>query len=86
MEIQGNPDLHFWITRGIARRLGVNLSANLQEGVLTRADLAGMVDRCRQCDGVAGCLAYLSENPDRAPAPPDWCRNAALLAELRALN
>lgn len=85
MGVQGSVDLHYWITRGIARRMGANLSEAMRAEVLTRADLAEMVDRCRQCSSVQGCLAYLAENPDRAPAPPDWCNNAAILSELRAL-
>lgn len=86
MGVQENVDLHYWITRGLARRLGVDLIEAVHCEMLTRADLAEMVDRCRQCSSVQGCLAYLAENPDRAPTPPDWCRNAALLSELSALH
>lgn len=81
----GNFDLHFWITRGMARRQGIDLNAMLSDGVLTRADVAEMVVRCRDCGGMHGCLAFLAERAERAEATPDWCRNAGLLAELRAL-
>lgn len=86
MGLQGDADLHFWITRGMARRLGVNLAAVMRDGVLTREDLAALVQRCRACEGAKGCLAYLSEYPDRAPAPPDWCQNAQVFQELQALH
>jgi hypothetical protein len=86
MGVEGSVDLHYWITRGMARRLGVNLPDAMRAEILTRADLAEMVNRCRKCGGVQGCLAYLAENPERAPAPPDWCHNAAVLSELSALN
>jgi hypothetical protein len=86
MGSEGNSDLHFWITRGMARRLGINLNEALRDGVLTRADLAEMVARCRTCSGAQGCVAYLSENPERAEAAPDWCRNARMLNELRAMR
>ncbi|PKP70297.1 MAG: hypothetical protein CVT82_07275 [Alphaproteobacteria bacterium HGW-Alphaproteobacteria-4] len=83
---EGNADLHFWITRGMARRQGINLNALLSEGVVTRGDVAEMVARCRGCPGMQGCLTFLSEHPTRADAAPDWCRNAQLLAELRAIT
>ncbi|TDQ58211.1 DUF6455 family protein [Phaeovulum veldkampii] len=86
MGIQGNIDLHFWMTRGMARRLGVNLTAAMQDGLLTQGDLAEMVLRCHNCSGAKGCLAFLAEYPDRAEAAPDWCSNAQVLRELSALN
>ena len=81
----GNFDLHFWITRGMARRHGIELNSMLAEGVLARADVAEMVARCRDCPGMQGCIAFLAEHRETAGAAPDWCRNARLLAELRAL-
>uniref|UniRef100_UPI003561947E DUF6455 family protein n=1 Tax=Phaeovulum sp. TaxID=2934796 RepID=UPI003561947E len=47
----GNTDLHFWITRGMARRHGVNLNELIADGVISRGDLAEMVARCRNCSG-----------------------------------
>jgi hypothetical protein len=85
MGVQGNVDLHFWVTRGMARRLGINLSDAMREGVLTREDFADMVTRCRACPGTQGCMAFLSEQGGRSNAAPDWCCNARLLNELRAL-
>ncbi|AOZ68585.1 hypothetical protein LPB142_04015 [Rhodobacter xanthinilyticus] len=84
MGFQGNVDLHFWITRGMARRLGVNLSEAMHEGLLSQADFAQMVNRCRNCDKSQGCLAYLAE--EGRGAAPDWCSNAAVLRELSALS
>lgn len=86
MSGEGNFDLHFWIMRGMARRLGINLNDALRDGVVSRADLAEMVVRCRSCTGAQGCLAFLSEQPNRAGTAPDWCRNAQVLSELRALH
>lgn len=84
MGIQGNLDLHFWITRGMARRVGVNLSEAMHEGVLSQADFAAMITRCRKCPGAQGCLEFLSERAGQAEGAPDWCGNAALLRGLRA--
>ena len=84
MGIQGGLDLHFWITRGMARRMGVNLSAAMQEGRLSQAVLARMVERCRDCPGAQGCLDFLSERDGPTAAVPDWCCHTAVLSRLRA--
>lgn len=86
MGVQGNIDLHFWITRGVARRLGVNLSEAMHDGYLTQADFAEMITRCRKCERTEGCLAMLSERVGPPISLPDWCHNAALLGELSALR
>lgn len=86
MGIQGNIDLHFWITRAMARRLGVNLSEAMHDGLLTQADFAEMITRCRGCDKAQGCLEALSERDGPAVGLPDWCRNTAVLTELSALG
>lgn len=86
MGVQGNIDLHFWITRGIARRMGVNLSEAMHDGFLTQADFAEMITRCRGCDKSEGCIAVLSERAGAAVSVPDWCRNAGVLSELSALH
>lgn len=86
MGVQGNVDLHFWITRGMARRMGVNLTEAMHDGFLTQADFAEMITRCRNCNGAQGCMAYLSEHPDRVDAAPDWCQNGQILRELSVLH
>jgi hypothetical protein len=52
--------------------------------LLSQADFAGMITRCRSCPGAQGCLAFLSEHPERVDAAPDWCGNAAILSRARA--
>ncbi|PTV96337.1 hypothetical protein C8J27_102131 [Rhodobacter aestuarii] len=86
MGAQGNLDLHFWITRGMARRLGVNLTEAMHDGNLTQADFASMITRCRECPGVDGCMAYLAGSSPAAGETPDWCRNRAILHELSDLT
>lgn len=85
MATQGNIDLHFWITRGMARRMGVNLTEAMHDGFLTQADFATMLNRCRECSGTDGCMAYLSGSGQGPDSAPDWCRNGAILHELSAL-
>jgi len=74
------------MTRGMARRLGVNLTEAMLEGTLTRADFAQMINRCRDCKGTEGCLDYLSERSGKFASAPDWCSNVALLRELSEMN
>jgi len=78
-------DMHFWITRGMARRAGVNLTEVMASGVISDAGVVDLIDRCQSCGRTEGCLAFLSEEGGIAPGLPDWCPNGALLAEIAAL-
>ena len=86
MGMHGNIDLHFWITRGMARKLGVNLSEAMHDGFLTQADFAEMITRCRKCGRTEGCLAMLGQSAPALLSAPDHCPNAGILADLRALH
>lgn len=86
MGVQGNIDLHFWLTRGLARRMGLNITEAIQDGFLTQGDFAEMIDRCRCCTRLQGCLAFMAELDGPLASAPDWCPNAAVLSELSALH
>jgi len=82
---QDDIDLHFYLTRAMARRHGVNLSEAMHQGILSRHDFAAMIDRCRCCPGApAGCREY-QEDHANAAAAPDWCANRPVLEGLRDL-
>ncbi len=86
MLYQKDIDVHFWLTRGLARRMGVNLTEAMRSGVLTRGDFAQMVARCRGCTaGMQTCIGYLSE-ADPSQGVPDGCANKAILEDLRGLS
>ncbi|WP_306153830.1 DUF6455 family protein [Roseovarius sp. MMSF_3281] len=78
----GDPNLHFWLTRSVARAVHVNLSDALAAGRLTPAHYADMVTKCRRCPYVSTCEAWLAENAAGAPAVPAHCANADLLNTL----
>jgi hypothetical protein len=82
MGMHGNIDLHFWITRGMARRMGVDLTEAIHQGALSQADFAQMIARCRSCSGAEGCMAYLSQLTEQRGSAPDWCKNGTILREL----
>lgn len=78
-------DLHFYLMRAMARRHGVDLSAAMQAGILSRADFAAMIVRCRDCTGAPGdCREHAEDEAEGAAAPP-WCANAGILDGLRGL-
>lgn len=78
-------DLHLYLTRGMARRHGVNLSEAMHQGFLTRADFALMVDRCRACPGSSADCRDFQEDHANGQIAPAWCANAPVLEGLRGL-
>lgn len=81
----GELDRHFFLTRAMARRHGVNLSEAMHQGILTRPDFAAMITRCRDCPGAPADCPDFVEDDDQASAAPDWCANRAILEGLRDL-
>ena len=75
----GDPDRAFWLTRSVARTVGVNLSGAIKEGSLSVEEYAGMVTRCRMCPHPETCEAWLAMNGSGAPLVPDHCANAESL-------
>lgn len=78
----GDPALHFYMTRGIARLLDVNLGDALREGRLSPETYAQMVTRCRGCDHADRCTTMLARTVDLS-APPADCPNAPSFRALR---
>lgn len=87
MLFQKDIDVHFWLTRGLARRLGVNLNEAIRAGMLTQRDFAEMVGRCRNCEaGVQACIGFLAETDGKDAALPAACPNGPVLEDLRGLG
>jgi hypothetical protein len=51
----GDPVRHFFLTRSVARVMGLNLSEAIQRGVLAPEDYAEMVADCSACALVSAC-------------------------------
>lgn len=75
----GDPNLHFWLTRSVARAVRVNLSDALAAGQITPTHYADMVTKCRRCPHAAACQAWLAENAAGAREVPAHCANADIL-------
>lgn len=78
----GDPATHFFLTRSVARVMGVNLSEAMAEHELSAADYAEMVNRCRQCQKVATCQEWLGQKRTRPAEAPEHCCNADILRRL----
>lgn len=79
----GNPERHFWMTRSVARALGVSLGEAMATGKLTQKDYADLVTRCRQCCFVDTCETWLANNSLDATTAPDFCQHADLFEALK---
>ena len=80
----GDIERHFWLTRSMARTVGVNLGEAIASGVISPDEYSRMVTRCRQSDCAKRCAQWLGENPaGLASGPPPFCAHAAQLKALR---
>ncbi|TCL08854.1 hypothetical protein BXY66_0895 [Shimia isoporae] len=78
----GDPATHFWLTRSMARVVGVSFSEAMATGVMSAADYAQMVTRCRQCPYVQDCQAWLGAQQGVSACAPEFCRHAKTLSDL----
>ncbi|WP_319825649.1 DUF6455 family protein [Thalassovita sp.] len=79
----GDPARHFWLTRSVARSMGISLSEAMGTGRLSPERYARMVTECRKCAFVTECEHWLAHNGASATEAPEDCANAALLNSLR---
>lgn len=75
--------MHFWLTRSVARAMGINLSEAMAAGRLSASEYSRMVTSCRQCPFVSGCQHWLATAAVQNCEPYEACCNKALLEELR---
>lgn len=79
----GDPTRHFWMTRSVARAMGVSLGEAIARGHLTSDDYETMVTRCRTCQQVSRCEAWLGVQASLAETPPPGCLNADTYARAK---
>ncbi len=83
MEPLGDPARHFWMTRSVARVMGLSLSEAMAEGHLTQKGYADLVTNCRRCTHVADCEYWLAHQAGRAEKAPEGCLHAQLFEKLK---
>ena len=82
MEERGTLSRHFWLSRGMARAIGVDLTAARRDGRLDEDAQALLIARCSACGHGAECTHWLARHGAGAEAPPAFC---ALRADLLKL-
>lgn len=75
---------HFWLTQGMARTVGVNLTEAIAGGRITRADLADMVVRCAGCEFSERCVRWMADGRHLGEDPPAYCLNHEVIEAIRA--
>ncbi len=80
----GDPVTHFWLTRSMARVLGVSLSEAMLDQALSAEDYANMVTRCRMCPHTEACQSFLGQRAGTAKEAPAFCCHAELFEKLSA--
>jgi len=79
----GDPARHFFMTRSVARVMGLDLHAALHGGTLSPETYAGMVTACRGCALVEACESWLSQQSQISDTPPPGCCNTDTYCRLR---
>jgi hypothetical protein len=84
--VLGDERRHYLMAAGMANRTGADMQAALDAGVISQADWADLVQRCRACDWTEGCACWLkAQSPGGADAPGS-CPNAAVFKRVKALT
>lgn len=83
MEPLGDPARHFWMTRSVARVLGVSFSEAMASGHISQKEYADLVTRCRQCQFVDTCERWLAQQSTRAEVAPECCMHGDLFETLK---
>lgn len=82
----GDAELHFWLTRSVAKVMGISLTEAMSNGRLTAQDYASLVTTCRGCNRVGTCQCWLGEQLQTSPSAPPGCLNGTALATLAHSN
>lgn len=82
----GPVNRHYWLALGMAKVTGADLARAMEEGRITQADWAEVVERCRGCGWTEGCQCWLDARMDglegEGAAVPRACPNAALFEKV----
>ncbi len=78
----GDIERHFWLTRSVARVLGISLSEAMADGRMSAGDYAQMVTRCRAGGCHQMCEHWLACPTNARSKAPEHCANADLYNSL----
>jgi len=80
----GDAVTHFWLVQDMARAQGADLVAARRSGALSLDDWSALLTRCRSCEHVQPCKAFLKGNRSKEEQALAGCENRQLFAELGA--
>lgn len=69
-------DRAFWMVRGVARTLGLNLAQEMAAGRMGRGQYCAMIDTCLKNSCLDRCGEWLGQTSGQASNPPEGCANA----------
>ncbi len=75
-------DRAFWMVRGVARALGLNLAQEMAEGRMCRGQYCAMIENCLNHACLDRCGEWLGHTPGQASEPPPGCANAQAFAKI----
>ncbi|WP_120632091.1 DUF6455 family protein [Ruegeria sp. EL01] len=78
----GDIEKHFWLTRSVARCVGISLTEAMADGQLSPEGYAELITRCRRCLNGGRCEIWLATQQEWAGLVPDFCANADALNAL----
>jgi len=80
----GDIEEHFWLTRSVARTVGINLTEAMAAGLLAPEEYSRMVTRCRAAGCSGRCADWLGRQAGgRASHTPPFCVHGDQLRALR---
>ena len=71
----------WWLTRGMARVAGVNLSQAVLDGWLSRDELSRIIAACESCPKGGSCEGWLATSGPETEMPA-FCPNKASIESL----
>ncbi|MHA7889367.1 DUF6455 family protein [Roseicyclus sp.] len=81
----GDAKRHYWLALGMAQATGAELQRALETGVITHADWAQAVQRCRGCGWAEGCACWMAAQETGKAAVPAACPNAQIFTRAVAV-
>lgn len=82
MQDSGRLSRHFWLTRGMARTVGVNLNAAVKDGRLPRSEFAVAIATCCACGRSHRCIGWMAQQTSVPESAPDFCALKPVLDSL----
>jgi hypothetical protein len=79
----GDERLHMRLLEEMSQAVGADLVRAYQDGLISNADWAEMVQQCRGCSEPGKCRKWLDAQ-ETAPEAPAYCSNSEQLDALKA--